>query len=160
MLYEILPDAPRSNYDPRQKLRPHADGIVGSVNVKSAESVTIHLKVLSLNQSAGGIASSVSSNPTQSTDVRSVQSSISPNGSQQPGGSKKKGRNNNHRGGKNNNKPKDNGNNEKTNNNVGGGKKERWKVTFPSKLCTDDHLTHLCPKLVEAARIYLYRPSC
>jgi hypothetical protein len=64
MLYEILPDAPRSNYDPRQKPKPHADGIVGSANVKSADSVTSHLKELSLNQSAGGPTSSVSSNPT------------------------------------------------------------------------------------------------
>jgi hypothetical protein len=106
MLYNILPDAPRSNYDPRQNPRPHADGIVGSVNVKSAESVTSHLKDLSLNQSVGGPTSSVSSNPTQSMDVCSVQSSTSPNGSQQPGGSKKKGCNNNRRGGKNNNKPR------------------------------------------------------
>jgi hypothetical protein len=26
-------------------------------------------------------------------------------------------------------------------------------VKFPCKLCTDDHLTHLCPKLTEVARI-------
>jgi hypothetical protein len=44
MLYDILPNAPRSNYDPRQNLRPHVDGIVGSINVKSTEWVTIHLK--------------------------------------------------------------------------------------------------------------------
>jgi hypothetical protein len=49
MLYEILPDALRSNYDPRKKAEPHADGIVGSTNVKCAESVTSHLKELSLN---------------------------------------------------------------------------------------------------------------
>jgi hypothetical protein len=66
MLYEILPDAPRSNYDPRQNPGPHVDGIVGSVNVKSTDSVTSHLKDLSLNQSVGGPTSSVSSNPTQS----------------------------------------------------------------------------------------------
>jgi hypothetical protein len=79
------------------------------------------MKELSLNQSAGGPTSSVSSNPTQSVDVHSVQSSANPNGNQQPGGNKKKGRNN-RKGGKNGNKPKDNGNNEKTNNNVGEGK--------------------------------------
>jgi hypothetical protein len=125
MLYEILPDAPRSNYDPRQNLGPHADGIVGSANVKSADLVTSQLKELSLNQSVGGPTSSVSSTPTQSVDVHSVQSSTNPNGNQQPGGNKKKGRGNNRKGGKNNNKPKDNGNNEKSNNNVGEGKKER-----------------------------------
>jgi hypothetical protein len=153
MLYEILPDAPRSNYDPRQKSGPHADGIVGSANVKSADSVTIHLKELSLKKFAGGPTSSVSSNPTQSTDVHSVQSSTDPNGNHQPGRNKKKGRNNNRKGGKNNNKPKDNSNIERTNNNASEGKKERCKVKFPCKICTDDHLTHLCPKLVEAARL-------
>jgi hypothetical protein len=140
-------------------LRPHADGIVGSANVKSADSVTSHLKELSLNQSIGGPTSSVSSNPTQSVDVHSVQSSTDPNGNQQPGGNKKKGCNNNRKGGKNNNKPKDNGNNEKMNNNVGEGKKERHKVKFPCNLCTDDHLTHLCPKLVEAARLLSLPPT-
>jgi hypothetical protein len=64
MLYEILSDAPRSNYDPRQNLGPHADGILGSANVKYEDSVTNHLKELSLNQSARGPTSSVSSNPT------------------------------------------------------------------------------------------------
>ena len=39
MLYHILPEAPRSTYDPRQKPGPHADGIVGSANVKSTDSM-------------------------------------------------------------------------------------------------------------------------
>jgi hypothetical protein len=82
-----------------------------------------------------------------------VQSSTRPNGNQQPSENKKKGRNNNRKGGNNNNKPKDSGNNERMNNNVGEGKKERCKVKFPCQLCTDDHLTHLCPKLVEASRL-------
>jgi hypothetical protein len=158
MLYEILPDARRSNYDPRQNLRPHADGIVGFANVKYADSVTSHLKELSINQSVGGPASSVSSNPTQSVDVHFVQSSTNPNGNQQPRENKKKEHNNNRKGGKNNNKPKDNSNNEKSNNNVGEGKKERWKVLFPCKFCTDDHLTHLCPKLLEATRLLSLPP--
>jgi hypothetical protein len=84
MLYKILPDAPSSNYDPIQNLEPHANGIVSSVNVKSTELVTSHLKDLSLNQSTGGPTSSVSSNPTQLTDVCSMQSSTSPNGNHQP----------------------------------------------------------------------------
>jgi hypothetical protein len=100
----------------------------------------------------------VSSNPTQSTDVHFVQSSANPNGNQQPGGNKKKGCNN-RKGGKNGNKPKDNNNNEKMGNNVGEGKRERRKVKFPCKLCTDDHLTHLCPKLAEAVRILSQSPS-
>jgi hypothetical protein len=49
MLNKILLDASRSNYDPRQNLGPHVDGNVGSTNVKFVESVTIHLKDLSLN---------------------------------------------------------------------------------------------------------------
>jgi hypothetical protein len=80
MLCEILPDALSSNYDPRQKLGPHADGIIGSSNVKYADSVTSHLKELSLNQVVGGPASSVSSTPTHSTNVHSMQSSTNPNG--------------------------------------------------------------------------------
>jgi hypothetical protein len=134
MLYHILPDAPMSTYDPRQNLGPHADNIVGSTNVKSADSVTSHLKEFSLNEFARGTTSSIYSNTTQSMNVRFMQSSTDPNGNQQPGGNKKKGCNNNRKGGKNKNKPKDNGNNEKTNKN---------------KICMDDHLTHLCPKLAE-----------
>jgi hypothetical protein len=40
MLYEILLDAPRSNYDPIQNIGPHVDGIVGSANVKYGDLVT------------------------------------------------------------------------------------------------------------------------
>jgi hypothetical protein len=158
MLYHLLPEAPRSSYDPREKPRPHADGIIGSANVKSVDSAMSHLKTLSLNQSAGGPASSVSSNPTQSKDVHSVQSSKNPNGDQQLGGNKRKGRNN-RKGGKNGNKPKDKDNNGKPNDNVGEGKKEKRKVKFPCKLCTDDHLTHLCPKLAEAVRLLNLPPA-
>jgi hypothetical protein len=61
MLYHLLPGALWSSYDPRQKPEPHADGIVGSANVKSADSVMNHLKELSLSQSVGGPTSSVSS---------------------------------------------------------------------------------------------------
>jgi hypothetical protein len=34
MVYEIIPNAPQSNYDPRQNLGPRADGIIGSANPK------------------------------------------------------------------------------------------------------------------------------
>jgi hypothetical protein len=74
MLYKILPNALRSNNDPRQKLEPHVDGIIGSANVKSTDLVTSQLKEFSLSQSVGGQAFSVSSTPTQSTNVHSVQS--------------------------------------------------------------------------------------
>jgi hypothetical protein len=90
MSYEILPDASRLNYDPRQNHGPHVDGIVGFANVKLADSMTSHLKDLSLNRSVGGPNSFVSSNPTQTTDVHFMQSSNDPNGNHQPGGNKKK----------------------------------------------------------------------
>jgi hypothetical protein len=116
--------------------------------VKSVELVTSQLKELSLNYSIGGQALFVSSTPTQSIDVHYVQSLTTPNGNQQAEGNKNKGHGKNSKGWRNNkNKPKDNSNNENLNNNVGEGKKERRKVEFPCKICTDDHLTHLCPKL-------------
>jgi hypothetical protein len=92
--------------------------------------------------------------------VHYVQST-NPNGSQQPGGNKKKGHGNNHKGGNNNNnnKGKDENNNDKPNNNVGEGKKEKRKVKFPCKLCKDDHLTHLCPKIEEASRLIAQQPT-
>ena len=158
MLYEILPDAPKLNYDPRQNQGPRVNGIIGSANVKSTYLVTIQLKELSLSQYVRGQVSSVSSTPTQSMDVHSMQSSTNPNGNQQTGGNKRKGRGNNRKGGRNNdNKPKGNTNNDRLKVNVGEGKKEKRKVKFPCKLCTDDHLTHLCSKLKEATRI-LYLP--
>jgi hypothetical protein len=123
ILYEILTDASRSNYNPRQNLRPHVDDIVGSANVKYGDSVKSHLKELSLNQYVGGTISSMSSTPTQSADVHSVKSLTNLNGNQQLGGTKRKGNSNNCRGGKHNNKFKENGNNEKPNNNSGEGKK-------------------------------------
>jgi hypothetical protein len=94
MLYHILLNTLRSTYDPRKNLGPHADGILGTTNVKYADSVTSHFKELSLNQSIGGPNLSVSSNPSQSIDVHSVQSLANPNGNQQPGRNKKKGCNN------------------------------------------------------------------
>jgi hypothetical protein len=81
-----------------------------------------------------------------------VQWSKNPNGDQQPDVNKRKGRNN-RKGGKNNNKPKDKDNNGKHNDNAGKGNKEKCKVKFSCKLCIDDHLTHLCPKLAKIARL-------
>jgi len=84
MLYKIISDTPRSRYDPRKNPGPHADGIVGSTNVKYANLVTNQFKGFSINQSIGGKASSVSSTPTQSEDIHSVKSPTNPNGNQQP----------------------------------------------------------------------------
>ena len=39
ILYEIIPNVPRSNFDPNFKPRPHGDGIVGSASAKTIDSV-------------------------------------------------------------------------------------------------------------------------
>ena len=39
LLYEIIPNAPRSSFDPKVKPRPHAHGIVGCVSAKPMDSV-------------------------------------------------------------------------------------------------------------------------
>jgi hypothetical protein len=134
MIYEIITDALRSNYDPRKNLGPHVDEIIGSTNAKSADQVTNQMQNWSLNQPAAGQATT-SSSPTQSLDVRSMQST-NPKGNLYPRGNKRKGRNNNRKGGNNNNnKSKNNQNNEKLGNNDGEGKKQKQKVKFPYKLC-------------------------
>jgi hypothetical protein len=125
MLYEIIPDAARLNYDPRQNLGPHVDGIIGSTNAKSTYLVRNRLKYLSLRPPIVGQASASSSAPTQSVDVHYVQSSANPNGNQQPRGNIRKRQGNNHKGGKNNNKAKDDTNNDISKNNVGDRKKEK-----------------------------------
>jgi hypothetical protein len=49
LLYEILPDAPRSILDKtRQRAGPHADGIVGSTQTKPVEQLTKQLQQLSI----------------------------------------------------------------------------------------------------------------
>jgi hypothetical protein len=51
MLYEILPDAPRSTLDKaKQKFGPHADGIVGSTQSKSMDLLSNQLQQLSIQQ--------------------------------------------------------------------------------------------------------------
>ena len=87
-------------------------------------------------------------------DVLSMQSS-NLKGNQQPGRNKKKGKNNKKGGNKNDNEINDKNNN---NNNVGGDKKSKWKVKFPCKLCGDDHLTHLCPRMEYALKFIAQGP--
>ena len=74
LLYEIIPNAPRSSFNPKVKLGPHADGIVGCVSAKPTDSVAKQVSQLSINQSALGQAMT-SSQPTQTASVLSVQSS-------------------------------------------------------------------------------------
>ena len=39
ILYEIIPNAPHSSFDPRIKPGPHADGIVGCTSAKPSDSI-------------------------------------------------------------------------------------------------------------------------
>ena len=73
--------------------------------------------------------------------------SSNPKVNQQPGRNKKKGKNNRKGGNKN-----DNETNDKKMNNARGDKNPNQKVKFPSKLCKDDHLTHLCPRIEYALK--------
>ena len=60
LLYEIIPNAPRSNFDPKVKLGPHADGIVGCTSTKPTDSVVKQVSQLSINQSASRQATALS----------------------------------------------------------------------------------------------------
>ena len=92
LLYEIIPNAPRSSFDPEVKPRQHVDGIVGCVSAKTVDLVAKQVSQLSINQSALGQATT-SSQPTQTTSVLSVES-LDQKGNQQPGRNQKKGKNN------------------------------------------------------------------
>ena len=74
LLYEIIPNAPRSSFDPKVKPGPHVDGIVGCASAKPMDLVVQQVKQLSINQYALGQATT-SSQPTQMESVLSVQSS-------------------------------------------------------------------------------------
>ena len=154
LLYEIIPDAPRSSFDPKVKPGPHADGIVGCASAKPVDSVAKQVSQLSLNQFALGQATT-SSQPTQTANVLSVQSSDQ-NGNQQPRRNRKKGKNNNQKGG---NKNENASNNNKNSQNAGGDKQAKHKVKFPCKLCKEDHLTYLCPRIDEASILLAQGPA-
>ena len=114
LLYEIIPNAPRSSFNPRVKPRPHADGIVGCASAKPVDSVAKQVSQLSINQSALGQAMA-SSQPAQMASVLSVQS-LNQKGNQQPGRNKKKGKKNCKGGNRNENA----NNNDKNTRNAGG----------------------------------------
>ena len=74
LLYNILPDAPRSILDKtRQRAGPHADGIVGSAQTKPAEQLTKQLQQLSIQHSAASQTTASAAPPTQTSEVHSVQ---------------------------------------------------------------------------------------
>ena len=108
---------------------PHADGVVGSVNSPTVESLTKQIHQLSVKQSTAKAAKAA-----PSPQNANVFAQTSQKGNQQPGGKKKKGK-----------KGEGNQNKQNPTNNADGGKKEKNKVKFPCNLCHEDHLTHLCP---------------
>ena len=63
LLYEIIPNALHSSFDPRVKPGPHDDGIVGFASAKLVDSVAKQVSQLSINQSDLGQATA-SSQPT------------------------------------------------------------------------------------------------
>ena len=101
LLYEIIPNAPRSSFDPKVKSGPHANGIVSCTSTKPVDSIVKRVSQLSINQSTSGQATA-SSQPTQTVSVLAVQSSDQ-KGNQQPRRNKKKGKNNRKGGNKNEN---------------------------------------------------------
>ena len=101
LLYDIIPNAPCSSFDPKIKPGPHADGIVGCTSTKPVDSVVKQVSQLSINQSTSGQAMTLSQ-PTQTASVLSMQLSDH-KGNKQPERNKKKGKNN-RKGGKKNKK--------------------------------------------------------
>jgi hypothetical protein len=90
LLYNILSDATRSILDKtRQRVGPHADGIVGSAQTKPVEQLTKQLQQLSIQHSAANQTTALAAPPTQTSEVHSVQMT-NPNSNQQPKGKKKK----------------------------------------------------------------------
>ena len=71
ILYEIIPNAPRSSFNPKIKPVPHDDGIVGCTSAKPMDSIMKQVSQLSINQSALGQATA-SSQPTQIASVLSM----------------------------------------------------------------------------------------
>jgi hypothetical protein len=89
LLYEILPDAPCSILDKtRQRVGPHADGIVGSAQTKPIEQLTKQLQQLSIQHTTASQTTILAAPPTQTSDVHTVQST-NPKATQQPEGKKK-----------------------------------------------------------------------
>lgn len=145
MLQKILLDAPRSTVDiAKPKPGPHADGIVGSIDV-NAVNLLSQLQQLSIQTASSNQVAPSTPTPSQPSFINTIQAS-NPKGNQNFDAKKKgRGKKKNQDGKSNVNKPK---------NNAGeGGKESKKKVKFPCKLCSGDHLNHLCPKIQDAQRL-------
>ena len=74
LLYNILPDAPRSILDKtRQRAGPHDDGIVGSTQTKPAKQLSKQLQHLSIQHSTANRTTTLAAPPTQMSEVHSMQ---------------------------------------------------------------------------------------
>ena len=86
ILYEIIPEAPRPIHDvEKPKLGPHANGVVGSVNSPTVESLAKQLHQLSVKQSTAEAAKAA-----PSPQSANVFAQTSQKGNQQPSGKKNK----------------------------------------------------------------------
>ena len=87
-MYEIIPEAPRpSHEEEKPNPGPHVDGVVGSVNSPTIESLTKQLHQLSVKQSTVEEAKAA-----PSPENANVFAQTSQKGNQQPDGKKKKGK--------------------------------------------------------------------
>jgi hypothetical protein len=138
LLYDIFPNVPRSILDKtRQRVGPHADGIVGSAQTKPFEQLMKQLQQLSIQHTTASQTTVLAAPPTKMSDVHIVKST-NPKATQQPEGKKKQ-----RKKGKGDTKPT---------NNVCGGNIEKHKARYLCNLCVEDHLTHQCPCLAEAQK--------
>ena len=87
-MYEIIPEALRStNSAKKSNPGPHADGVVGSVNSPTAESLTKQLHQLSVKHSTVEEAKAAPSPQNANVFAQSSQ-----NGNKKPGGKRRKER--------------------------------------------------------------------
>ena len=88
ILYEIIPEAPRPTHDvEKPKPGPHADGVVGSVNSPTVESLAKQLHQLSVKHSTIEATKVVPSPQNENVFAQTSQK-----GNQQPDGKKKRGK--------------------------------------------------------------------
>jgi hypothetical protein len=88
LLYEIFPDAPCSILDnTRQRVGPHADGIVGSAQTNPVEQLMKQLQQLSIQHRAANQTTALAAPPTKMSDVHTVQST-NPKATKKPEGKK------------------------------------------------------------------------
>jgi hypothetical protein len=89
LLYNIFPDAPRSILDKtKQRVGPHADGIVGLAQTNLVEKLTKQLQQLSIQHIVASQTTTLAAPPTKTSEVHTVQST-NPKATQQSEGKKK-----------------------------------------------------------------------